>query len=379
MSNLHRCRLCHGEIADAPLLRMAPFPKAAQYYPEPAEFAEDLGIDLEVFGCPRCGLLQLCCEPVGYHREVITAASFSPDARAARLLEFTAFVERFGLHGKAAIEVGCGKGGMVEIMTAAGLEAVGLEWSHKSVTFGASKGRAVIQGYLTELDESFDGCYGAFVSLNYIEHQPDSRAFIQALHRITTPDAVGYITAPNVGYLLRTHTLYEFVADHLVYFTEETLRRAFETNGFEVVESRLINNDNDVAITVRKRQWRPLAGMASVERLVGELRALVRECQAAGKRVAVWGAGHRTLALLAIAGLDDIAFIVDSADFKQGKYSPLMHSRIASPAELQASDVAVVIVAVPGLYPDEVVKTIRGFLRPIEIFKLQDNRLMAVE
>ena len=76
-----------------------------------------------------------------------------------------------------------------------------------------------------------------------------------------------------------------------------------------------------------------------------------------------------------MAKIDDITFIVDSADFKQGKYSPVMHTPIVSPDTLEDSNVDIVIVMVPGLYPDEVVKTIRSFKRSFVIYKLQDNHL----
>ena len=254
------CRLCKSELKQSPLLSMAPFPKAAQYYPEPQEFNMDSGVTLDVYRCPCCNLLQLACEPVSYYKEVITAASFSAEARAARLREFSDFVERFGLRGKRAIEIGCGKGGMVEIMADAGLDASGLEYAPLSVEYAQSEGRSVWQGYLDTLDEDDLG-FDAFVSLNYIEHQPDTQRFIRGLYRISKPGAVGYVTAPNVSYLLKTHTLYEFVADHLIYFTEETMRRAFEINGFDVIESAIINNENDIALTVKKESNILLKGL----------------------------------------------------------------------------------------------------------------------
>jgi len=54
-----------------------------------------------------------------------------------------------------------------------------------------------------------------------------------------------------------------------------------------------------------------------------------------------------------------------------------MHSKIVSPKILDKSDVDVVIVMVPGLYPDEVVNTIKSFDREFEIYKLSDNQLLS--
>jgi SAM-dependent methyltransferase len=371
------CRLCKSEINTFPVFSMGPFPKAAQYYPDLNEFEMDEGVTLYIYRCPKCDLLQLYGKPVPYYKEVITAALSSPEARMSRLKEISSFSKRFGLIGKNAIEIGSGKGGIVDIMAEAGLNSVGLEFSHKSVKYARSQNINVINGYLDDLDESHNCKYDAFISLNYIEHQPDIQSFINSLLRITTEGAVGYITAPNVSYLLKTNTLYEFVADHLVYFTEKTLCRAFESNGFDVINCDIINNENDIAITVKKREFNKIPGINDVNELVESLRNFVNNCKKSRKKVAVWGAGHRTLALLSIAKVGDIAFIVDSADFKQGKYSPVMHSKIVSPKILDKSDVDVVIVMVPGLYPDEVVNTIKSFDREFEIYKLSDNQLLS--
>jgi 2-polyprenyl-3-methyl-5-hydroxy-6-metoxy-1,4-benzoquinol methylase len=358
---------------------MSPFPEAAQYYPEMSEFDEDKGIDLEVYQCSSCGLVQLIAEPVSYYREVITAASLSPKAREARLAEIRDIVEHFGLSGKKAIEIGSAKGGMVDVLASAGLDAVGLEYGMDSVIDAQQAGYNVIQGYISDLHVEDSEKFDVFVSLNYLEHQPDTKNFIQSLFRITTNNAVGYVTVPNLEYLLSTNCLYEFVADHLVYFTRNTLRLAFEMNGFDVVDCQLINNDNDIAIILRKRPVLEISGIDEVEGLLKELSAFAKQCQSKGKKLAVWGAGHRTLALLSLAKVNTLEFIVDSADFKQGKYSPVMHTKIVSPAMLKASDVDKVIVMVPGIYPDEVIKIIREFNREFEIYQLQNNMILPVD
>ena len=294
---MNQCRLCKNTINTPSILTMQPFPKAAQFYPKLYEFKEDSGIVLEVYQCEYCNLLQLCSEPVSYYKEVITAASFSQDAKNSRLKEFEKFMNKFGLKGKKALEVGCGKGPMLDILQSAGFNAVGLEYNKEFVELGKTCERNIIQGHLYDLEVEEAQKFDAFISLNYIEHQPDVQKFIQSLHNITTDDAVGYITAPNVEYLLKTNTLYEFVADHLVYFTKETMVRAFETNGFEVLECEIINNENDIALTVQKRKVVPIQGEEVVDLLVDDLQYLVDEKVAQNKKVAIWGAGHRTLAL----------------------------------------------------------------------------------
>jgi len=357
---------------------MKPFPKAAQFYPREDEFADDKGIVLDVFQCPSCALVQLKIDPVDYYKEVITAAVLSPHAKQTRLGEMTDFVERFGLKGKRALEVGSAKGEMLDVMVEAGLDPVGLEYSPQSVEHARQHGRNMQRGYID--DFVLESKANVFFSYNYLEHQPDAKKFIESIHRVTTPDAIGYVTVPNLEYLLASKCLYEFVADHLVYFTQNTLSAAFEMNGFEVLSCQTINNDNDIEVIVRKRQNLDLSPyVAEVDQLAAELSALVDRYTCEGKKIAVWGAGHRTLALLAISHLSKIEFIVDSADFKQGKYSPVTFNKIVSPKDLEESDVDAVIIMVPGLYPQEVLKTVRAFDRKLEAYILKGNDLVAVD
>ncbi len=370
------CRLCGGTLFPEPVLALNGIPKAAQYYPEEKEFSEDRGIVLSLCQCSACGLVQHNRAPVDYFREVITAASFSPKTRATRLTQMRAWVGRNGLEGKKVLQIGSGKGDMLDILEEAGCQAFGLEASADSVVHARSAGRKMMQGYIEDMqaldNEPFDG----FIALNYLEHLPSPGAVIRKLYQHTGPDAAGYVTVPSLDFLLRTRTFYEFVADHLSYFTTETLTFAFESNGFDVLECALINEDNDIAAAVKKR--RPLdiaADYREVEALIRDMRRIIDDARAKGRKVAVWGAGHRTLALLALAGPKDIQYVVDSAPFKQGRFTPVTHLRIVAPEHLKQEKVDVVLVMVPGLYPDEVVRQLKGMDVGVDIAVLRDNKI----
>jgi len=114
---------------------------------------------------------------------------------------------------------------------------------------------------------------------------------------------------------------------------------------------------------------------ASVDFLIGDLRCIIVGYKSKNKKVAIWGAGHRTLALLALSKANDIAYIVDSAKFKQGKFAPILHARIVPPNHLKEERVGLVIVMVPGLYPDEVLKTLEQMNIEAEIAVLRGNKI----
>ena len=67
--------------------------------------------------------------------------------------------------------------------------------------------------------------------------------------------------------------------------------------------------------------------------------------------------------------------VIDSAKFKQGRYTPVLHSKIVSPEHLLQENVDLIIVMVPGLYPNEVLKTIKKMKIKTEVAVLRDNKL----
>src|SRR3989339_1698178 len=170
--NLNKCLLCNGKLFGRPLLELNGMPKAAQYYPEKNDFDKDKGIILNIYQCSACGLVQLNVNPVEYFREVITAASFSEKTRLSRLEQMKDFVDGFNLKGKKSLEVGSGKGSMLDVLEEVGLKPTGLEASAESVAIGRASGRNMINGYIGEIDIIKDAPFDSFISLNYLEHLP---------------------------------------------------------------------------------------------------------------------------------------------------------------------------------------------------------------
>lgn len=372
------CHLCGNKLFLDPVLRLEGMPKAAQYYPEKNEFATDKGITLTMWQCSGCGLVQHNMKPVEYFREVITAASLSEKSRSSRLDQMKEFAERFGLAGKKVLDIGTGKGEMVDVLKEAGFQATGIEASLKSVNIGKAAGRDMLYGYIGDIGVIAGRPYDAFTLLNYLEHLPKPGAVIRNIYNNTTANAIGYVTVPNFGYLLKTKAFYEFVADHISYFTRSTLTYVFEANGFDVLDCRIINNENDIAAIVKKKEALDLfEGYERVNFLIENLLGIIIDYELKDKKVAVWGAGHRTLALLALANINDIKikYVVDSAKFKQGKFTPVSHLRIVPPEHLKEDKVDLVIVMVPGLYPSEVLKTLKHMEVGAEIAVLRENKI----
>ena len=249
------CRVCAQEIAGAPLLEYHNMPKSAQFFPAPSEADTERGVDLRLFVCPYCGMMQLDGEPVPYYREVIRATRVSPEMRAFRVRQFREWIERYQLHGKRIIEIGCGGGEFLSMMEEAGADAEGIEFSEELVRQARAEGLRVHRQFLEEGAEEISGApYDAFYILSFLEHNPNPCAYLRRIAQNLTEDAVGIVEVPDVDMILREHLYSEFIQDHLLYFTEDTLRRTLEHCGFEVLACTSIWHGYVLSAEVRRRR-----------------------------------------------------------------------------------------------------------------------------
>ena len=257
--------------------------------------------------------------------------------------QFATFVEEYELKNKKVIEVGTGKGEYLSLMKECGVQAYGIEFAQDSVDTCRSSGLQVNKGYINHWGYRLaDAPFDAFFILNFFEHLPNPNATLQALYHNLADDGIGLVEVPNFDMILKSNLFTEFIGDHLFYFTQETLRSTLERNGYEVIECREIWYDYIISAVVRKRKKVDVSSFAKQrEKLHRELHAYIDSFES----VAVWGAGHQALAVLSLLELQDkIKYVVDSAPFKQGKYTPATHIPIMPPATLKVEPVQAIII-----------------------------------
>jgi len=339
------CRVCGHELFPDPLVRYVGMPRAAQYLPDAAGLGEDRGVDLDVRQCAGCGLVQLANEPVPYFREVIRAVGVSEEMGAFRRQQFARFVSTHGLQGKKLLEVGCGRGEYLSLIQEQAVEATGLEFSQASVDAARCQGLNVLQGFLSGDGQALPGApYDAFLMLAFLEHLPDPCATLRGIHQQLSEDAVGLVEVPNFDMILARDMFSEFIGDHLFYFTRETLEATLSRCGFVLLDCEVVWQGYILSATVKKRPRLDLTRFQACQtQLKTELEAFIGGFPPG--RVAAWGAGHQALAVLALADLGGkLRYVIDSAPFKQGRFTPATHLPIVPPDRLDSDPVEGLII-----------------------------------
>ena len=352
-----KCRVCGNKFFSEPLLHYENMPAAAQHLPTADSLENDKGVALEVCQCSGCGLVQLNNDPVSYYREVIRAAAVSAAMREFRQKQFSDFIAKYALQGKKIVEIGCGGGEYLSIMQQAGVNAYGLEFAPAAVAECVKKGLKVSQGFIEDRAAKIaDAPFDAFFILNFIEHLPDINDALAGIGNNLVEDGVGIVEVPNFDMILRQKLFAEFIPDHLYYFTQATLHTALALNGYDILESSAIWHEYIISAVVRKRRKLELAEFdAHKTNFEKELMGFIGRHQS----VAVWGAGHQALAIISLLKLaDKIKYVIDSAAFKQGKFTPASHLPIVAPETIISSPVEAIIVMAGG-YSDEVAAEIK--------------------
>jgi len=371
------CRVCGRPFFPEPLFRFVGMPAVAQNFPTHEEVAKDRGTDFDVVQCSACGLVQLTCGPVAYYRDVIRAAAVSPEMADHRRRQFAEFVSSHGLQGCPVVEIGCGNGEYLRWLQASGAAAHGLENNAAAVDACRQQGLHVQQGFVASAETRIaGGPFDGFLMLSCLEHLPDVNGTLAGIRANLAPSAVGLVEVPNFDMILAEKTVSEFMTDHLLYFTRETLETTLRLNGFEVLDCRPTWHDYILTATVRNRSPLPGEGFAAVTAAVRrDIDGFLGRFPP--KSVVVWGAGHQALAALAIHELGHrIAYVVDSAPFKQNRLTPATHVPIRSPAELKSDSRIKAVIVMGASYSDEIRRILRSeYPQPLAVAILRPARL----
>ena len=377
---MKRCIACGAPLWETPLLTLDNMPASAQHMPDAQGVKEDRGLPLYLCQCMGCGLVQFDCEPVDYYRDVIRAGGFSKTMVELRRYQYKHLIDSYHLEGKKFIEVGCGQGEFLKVLSEFPVEVHGIEHDPHLVELARAQGLDVTEGFTETEDTRFaGGLYDVFLSFNFLEHQPDPSTMLQAIYRNLEDDAMGLITVPSFEYIMDHNSYYELIRDHLAYYTFETLTPLLERNGFQVEECEVINRDT-LSVIVRKRPQMDTENLLECYvNLKREMETYMKYLDAWDKKVAIWGASHQGFTLAATTKLGEKArYIIDSAPFKQGKFAPASHLPIVGPDHFHEHPVDAIIITAPG-YTDEIAASIRQkFGTAVEIRAMRSNHLEMV-
>ena len=377
-SKLHKCILCGNAVKSTPILEFENMPASAQNIPDYEALKDETGMSFNLIQCEKCGLVQLDCTPVDYYKDVIRSGGYSSTMKDLRTIQYKNLIKKYNLIGKKIVEIGCGQGEFLLPLKEFDVKPFGIENKKSLANIAKANGIKVFNGFINDDLEAIKnkGPFDAFLSFNFIEHQPDPNKMLSSIYEIMSDDGVGIITAPSFEYIIENGSYYEFIRDHIAYYTFDTLCFLANKNGFDVIEKEMINRDT-LSVIVKKRQLFNCNRLKESQLILqNEFENLIGKYKSRNMTVSVWGASHQGFTVLSTLKLGEkIEYVIDSAPFKQNKFAPSSHIPIVSPEYFGSNPTDAVIIIAPG-YSDEIYKIIKSICnKKIDIYTLQTDHI----
>jgi hypothetical protein len=300
-------------------------------------------------------------------------------------------IDRFDLHGKEIIEIGCGNGEFLVLLCEMGNNAgLGFDPAHlpgRIPIADATKIDFVADFY----SEAYGDRQADFVTCKMtLEHIIDAGRFIRAVRNAIADrlDTMVCFQIPNGRYVLGDLAFWDVYYEHCSYFSHGSLARLFRRERFEVLDLWTDYDDQYLMVAARPTVSATAASLdaeddmaalaADVERFSRDVPTAVtswkRELNALradGKRTVLWGGGSKGVAFLTTLGLtDQIAAVVDINPNKAGTFMAGTGHEILSPDGLVelAPDVVIVMnpIYIPEITRELAARGLEPDVRPVD-------------
>jgi SAM-dependent methyltransferase len=290
---------------------------------------------------------------------------FSPRFRQFSQELASTWVERHGLHGKAVLEIGCGKGEfLVDMIQAGAGSGIGIDPSFRADRMdlpGSEKVEWIADFY----DERWSHLRADAVACRHtLEHIAPVGDFMHMV-RANTPDGTTVLfELPDVACVLEDLRFWDIYYEHCSYFSLGSMARLFHRTGFDVSNLDVAYGDQYLLLDSTAGTGGGVAvdDMARLTNAVDHFEAeypkriasLRDDLSGGDRKTVIWGAGSKGVSYLTTLGRDDaIEFAVDINPFKHGMYMAGTGQRIVGP-EFLSDYQPDLVVAMNDIYLDEI-------------------------
>lgn len=371
---MHSCPICDTN-SDRAFFEMRGVPVSEGFLGNTREEATAVAlVDIVYHYCQSCGHVwnaaydpdKLVFDP-NYDISMFHSASYRAyvDGAIERLKS------RYNLTGKVALDIACGKGEFARALIAHGFGHVyGFDPSFED-HFLSAEDRKHITAHRAFYDEAYSSLKVDIVTCrSALQFFMKPGEFLQSVRRTLAdqPDTILGFEVPNAEDIFGNDNIWPITNDYPYIYSPASLAKLFRENGFQVLDvvpavalggshmeveakpgtmaapSRFESRAAIEALSAKVESF----ARARAERTHQWAERLARE-KAAGKTVALWGAGARALSFMcSLPDLSAIRFNVDVNPARQGRFLPKVGVQVVAPEQLKATPVDLVIATNPN-------------------------------
>ena len=365
----HHCRFC-SEPLSVTVIDLGATPWSNSFLPPTADaLAHEQAFPLKVMVCMSCGLAQTTATvPAdeiftdGY--AYLSSYSASWLAHASRYAD--AMIDRFCLGSQSqVVEVASNDGYLLQYFAGKGVPVLGIEPAANAARIAEEHGVPSRVEFFNRtsatklLAEGFSA--DLMAANNVLAHVPDIADFVAGFAVLLKPEGVATFEFPHLLRLIEGLQFDTIYHEHYSYLSLLAVERILAGAGLGVFDvEELPTHGGSLRLFVQHaeatreettsvsalRAREAAAGLATptpykrfileVERVRADFRAFLDRARAEGKTVAGYAAAAKGNTFLNFCGAtaDDVAFVVDRNELKQGRLLPGSHIPVRSPAAL---------------------------------------------
>lgn len=333
--------------------------------------------DLRLGFCSACGFVQNTAFDASVHEyspSYEETQGFSPTFNKFARELAQAWVDRYQLRNKRILEIGCGKGEFLVLMSELGPNSgIGIDPGYVPERT-QSEARERIDFIRDFYSEKYAHLQADFICCRHtLEHIQPTLDFMRRIRRSIGDrrDTIIGFELPDVARVLKELAFWDLYYEHCSYFSLGSLARLFRASGFEILELETGFAGQYLILDARIANGRPgrrfecekdLADLAAdvetfrveMPRRLEEWRALLKENLRRGRRTAIWGSGSKAVSFLTTLGVgEEVGYVTDINPYRHNMYMPGTGHKIVPPAELIDYRPDVVIIMNP-VYVDEI-------------------------
>jgi SAM-dependent methyltransferase len=285
-------------------------------------------------------------------------------------------VDLYGIRSRTVVDIGCGRGDLLAMLCErGGNRGFGFDPSYAGTTAADGERQFTIQREFFGPKHAA-AIQPALVSCRHVlEHVEDPVGFLRTLRTAIEAcgDTVLYIEVPSGEELLSSLGLWDYLYEHVSYFSARSLEAVLHAAGFEVLAMRRDFGGQflcaDARVATRGSSARAAIGQSESfvqSAAQGMLERLQHWRQWAsdipsGGRVSLWGAGSKGVMFLNLLGLTTpgrIECVIDQNSDKHSRFISGTGQEIVSPMDPR-NDSLEKIVLMNGIYKAEVESRLR--------------------
>lgn len=387
---LSLCRACGAPFGPV-FCDLGTMAVANSYLPPEADAAAEPRYPLCAVVCSDCRMVQLdhVVDATGIFSDYayFSSASSSWLTHAARFAD--AMAGRLGLGAQSfVVEVASNDGYLLRNFVAAGVPCLGIEPAANVARQAIAAGVPTEVAFLTpETAARVVAAHGRadlVVANNVLAHVPDINGFTKGLATLLKPQGTLSVEAPHLLSLIDGVQFDTIYHEHYAYWSLYAVERLFARHGLTVYDvehlpthggslrilASLVAKMPSLRLT-RLREVEAGRGLAEdavyagfnlrVAATLDGFRVWLAGRQAAGRRVAAYGAAAKGNTFLNAAGVraGGIVAVADLAPSKQGRRLPGSHVPVVSPDDLLAMEPDDILILPWNIAP-EVVAQLRA-------------------